>query len=257
MAKARVDRIAAGLPPSGWASRALRAFRRLGPGGFVKLAAYNMRLLLSGRAGEHSYAYDDAWDRLHGVSTAGTLEVCELDGPEEVKATATRYEPTPPDCFAFLIERATTRDRSRFTFVDLGSGKGRVAMLASLAGFRKVIAVEFAADLHAAAARNFESFAAGKERAPIAALLADARSYQWEAEPTLCFLNNPFSADVLDEVLRRIERSLSDHPREFVVVYYHSDHAQLFERSGWRRIDQGYWQNKRHHYAIFSWVGAG
>jgi 16S rRNA G966 N2-methylase RsmD len=240
------------------ASRGLRALRRLGPAGFASLVGQNVQLLLSGRSHEHRFVYDDAWDRAHGVDTAGTVAVCEIDAPVAAKADAARYEPTPPECFSFLVEQALPADRAGYSFIDLGSGKGRVAMLAALAGFRKVVAVEFGADLHAAAAENFRRFAAAREAAPIAAVHGDARCHCWEMEPTVCFLNNPFSGEVLDSVLDSIERSLSEVPRPFVLIYYHCDHVdRLDRREGWQACGRGHWRSESHHYALFSWRGAG
>jgi predicted RNA methylase len=238
------------------ASRGKRALRRLGPAGFARLVGHNMRLLLTGVAREHRFVYDDAWDRAHGVDTAGSLEVCEIDAPEAAKAEAARYEPTPPECLSFLVGRAALSDPADFTFVDLGSGKGRVAMLAAQAGFRKVVAVEFGAALHAAATENFRRFAAGREVAPISAVHGDAREYRWEAEPTVCFLNNPFSGSVLDSVLDSIEPSLEAAPRPFALIYYHCNHADRVDaRAQWRPLDRGYWRSLSHHYAVFSWRG--
>lgn len=246
--------IAAKPQAHGLASRGLRALRRLGPGGFARLVGQNVQLLLSGRAAAHRYVHDDAWDRAHGVDTAGSLEVCEIDAPEAAKAGAVRYEPTPPECFGFLIDRAGLGDPAGYGFVDLGSGKGRVAMLAALAGFGKVAAVEFGADLHAAATENFRRFAAGRDAARISAVHGDARAFRWDAEPTVCFLNNPFSGDVLDSVLDAIERSLREAPRAFVLVYYHCNHVdRLDARQGWRALGRGHWRDPSHHYALFSW----
>ncbi len=240
----------------GKAARALRALRRRGPVGFAKLLAYNTRLLLSGRLGEHRFVHDDAWDRAHGVDTSGSVDVIEIDAPDGAKAEAAGYEPTPPECFSFLIGKAGVGDPARFTFVDLGSGKGRVAMLAALAGFVKVVAVEVGRDLHGLAVENFRRLAAGRNVAPIVAAHGDARAYEWGAEPTVCFLNNPFSGAVLDRVLDRIETSLSAAPREFLLLYYHCNHVDRLEaRDGWQVLDRGHWRSEGHHYAVFSWGG--
>ena len=246
------------MVPDGRPGRAVRALRRLGPAGFARLCLYNVRLLLSGRASEHRYVYDDAWDRAHGVHTAGAVEVGELDGADEARREAARYEPTPPECFSVLIEAGEIGPPGRFAFVDLGSGKGRVAMLAALAGFARVVAVEFGGALHAAAAENFRRFAAARrEAAPIVAIHGDARDHRWVPEPTVCFLNNPFSGDVLDDVLAGIERSLAEHPRPFRIIYYHCNHADRVEgRPAWRVVQRGFWQSEGHHFATYAWQGS-
>jgi len=45
-----------------------------------------------------------------------------------------------------------------YTFVDFGSGKGKVVLLAPRLPFRKVIGLEFAQQLIAVAQRNIRSF---------------------------------------------------------------------------------------------------
>lgn len=233
-------------------SRARRAFQRTGAIGFLKLGIHNLRIVLGGTAGQHRYINDDAWDRMYGVDTAGSVAIEELTAPEDGKPGAVRYEPTPPECFAYLLEEARIGDVSDYTFVDIGSGKGRVLLLAALAGFKRAIGVEFGEELHVIACANIEAM---KERiAPAAALSiqADGRSYRFPHEPTVCFLNNPFGPEAVASLLDRIETSLGDCPRQFIVIYYHSNHAEeLGRRTVWRPVSSGAWRDDSHHFAIF------
>lgn len=235
-----------------WLERARRAFQRAGPIGFLKLGMYNLRIVLGGKVARHHYIHDDSWDRTYGVDTAGTVAIEELTAPEEDKPGAVRYEPTPPECFAYLLEEARIGDFSDFTFIDIGSGKGRVLLLAALAGFKRAIGVEFGEELHVIARENIEAMKDRLAPAMVTSIRADARSYRFHAEPTVCFLNNPFGAEAVASLLDRIEASLRDRPRPFTIIYYHSNHAEeLSRRAAWHAVSIGLWRDESHHFAIF------
>jgi predicted RNA methylase len=235
-------------------ARLVRAVRRNSLSGFLKLCLVNAAALLSGRWKQHSYVYDDAFDREHGVDTAGVVEVDELVADSSSKTSAERYEATPPECFTHLLDEAQIGDRSGYHFVDLGSGKGRTLLLAQLAGFRTVTGVELCEELHRIALANMERKWPACSGALPRPLHGDATSYPFPPEPTVCFLNNPFGPPVLEKALDNIEQSLRAAPRDFVLLYYHCNHADVLEaRAGWRCTRRGHWQNAAHHYAIYKW----
>ena len=123
--------------------RTRRAWRRLGAVGFVTLVGKNLRLYLSGDAKDHAYVYNAQFDRDFDVDTLGVVEIDEMAVSDEAAIGAARYEPIQPEFFAHLVERLPAIEPSDFTFVDVGSGKGRALILAAVAGFRTVIGVEF------------------------------------------------------------------------------------------------------------------
>lgn len=235
--------------PSG--ARLARAFRRRGPAEFLKLCLLNVRVLLSGEAKRHAYVHDDSWDRLYGVSTAGVLEIDEFTAPADERAGAVRYEPTPPDCLTWLVEAADLTRGVDYTFIDIGSGKGRVLLLAALHGFKRVIGIELGVELHEAARRNIDRMRDRLGTAQVASIRADATRFDFPSEATVCFLNNPFDGAVLDRLLNRIEASLAAAPRPFILIYYHSNHAdRLAARPMWELVKSGFWKDESHHFTI-------
>lgn len=237
--------------------RLIRALHRHGPVQLARLCLLNVRLLLNGKAGQHRYVHDDSWDKAHGVDTAGTVEMDEITALEHEKIGAVRYEPTPPDCFTYLIAQARLRQDADYTFIDIGSGKGRVVLLAALAGFRRAIGIELGQELHETACRNIAAMRKSADLGEVESIRADATSYSFPDGPTVCFLNNPFEAQVLDRLLVRIEASLAASPRLFTIIYYHSNHAdRLASREGWRRVADGAWRDESHHFSIFEWSEA-
>lgn len=233
-------------------ARLRRALRRNSLPGLVKLCVANLAAILTGRWKDHAYVYDDTFDRAHGVNTAGVVEVDELVAGHAAKASAERYEATPPSCFRFLLDEAGVHRPRDYSFVDLGSGKGRVLLLAGLTGFKSVTGVELCENLHRIANANI-SRASGLVTRP-QALLGDATACAFPDGPTVCFLNNPFGPPLLERALENIEASLRASPRDFLLIYYHSNHAGLIDaRKGWRCVSRGHWQSPSHHYAIYAW----
>lgn len=238
-------------------SRALRALRRLGPSGFVALLAANLRLLVSGRYGEHRYAYDRSFDREHGVDTSGTVPPEEFEVPERLRSGAVRYEPVEPDFFDHVVARAPVDDRSRSLFIDLGSGKGRGLLLAARAGFKRVTGVELDPLLDATARRNIDVFGRRHPDVEFNQVNGDATQFQFPSAPTVLFLNNPFDEPLVEKVLANAESSHRDGTDDLVLLYLHSNHEQMIRsRVGWEQIESGTFRSRRQFYAIFRWRGS-
>lgn len=111
-------------------------------------------------------------------------------------------------------------DWTRFTFIDLGCGKGRALLLASRFLFRGILGVELDPTLAATAQANLRTFAAPwRTAAPLEARHADAATVDYPLTPIVLYLYHPFLAPVLRRVLRHLERSLRRHPRELWLIY--------------------------------------
>jgi hypothetical protein len=71
--------------------------------------------------------------------------------------TARPYFATEPWLFEQLMQ-ALPIDFTQFTFIDLGSGKGRVLLMASAYPFKRIIGVEFMPELHRVAQENIRKY---------------------------------------------------------------------------------------------------
>src|SRR5262249_44039065 len=90
------------------------------------------------------WQYENArFDRRANVDTDGSIEPAQLAIDSNNAQHGVRYEPTPLRTFRSMMSNLP-RDLSSFTFVDFGSGKGRVLLLASHHNFAKVVGVEYA-----------------------------------------------------------------------------------------------------------------
>src|SRR6266851_2839451 len=117
-----------------------------------------------------------------------------------------------------MIPRSTVRILGAGqTFIDIGCGRGRVLLMAAEHGFRKIIGIDFAADLCLTARGNVEQYRrCSNSSASISIEQRDACTYDIPNQPGVLFLYNRFNESVMRSFVANEERSLSQHPREFM-----------------------------------------
>jgi hypothetical protein len=129
------------------------------------------------------------------------------------------YQPIEADQFHEMMG-ALGVEYGEFTFIDMGSGKGRALLLASEYPFRRIGGVEILPELHAIAEENFRKYKSGTQKCfRLESWCGDARAFEFPDEPTLLYLFNPFFEPVLRDVLAKLEKSLRERPRKFVLLY--------------------------------------
>jgi hypothetical protein len=142
------------------------------------------------------------------------------------------YQPTDPALFHEMLAQLSL-DFSQFTFVDLGSGKGRTLLLAADYPFARIVGVELLPKLHRIAVENIRVYqSAGQRCFAIESIACDAREFTFPPAPTVLYLFNPFPELILEQVLRRLEQSLRKHPRPVVVLYHNPQLTSVLEQSG-------------------------
>jgi len=196
-----------------------------------------------------------AFDRAHGVTTEEYSEPADLHGAESCNP----YEGTSAQAFRAIFARVRI-PYGDFSFVDLGSGKGRVVLMASELPFQKIIGVEVSAELHRVAQDNVMKFRTADQRCRnIQLLCSNVSEFQIPAGKTVFYLFNPFQKPVLETVLANIGRSLEERPRDIFIVYYNdkyelTDLAPFLEKvdSGAARyVPPGYERVEQRPFAIF------
>ena len=99
-----------------------------------------------------------AFDRRYATDTVRRLPVDAMrDVPGELAAHAVHYEASAIPKFRRAmraVQRTLGPRVAEFSFVDVGSGKGLVVMLAARLPFREVVGVEMAPELHETAEQN-------------------------------------------------------------------------------------------------------
>jgi len=147
--------------------------------------------------------------------------------------TARPYFATEPWLFQQIMQ-ALPVDFSKFTFIDLGSGKGRVLLMASDYPFQKIVGVEFMPELHRAAQRNIAGYSSDRQRCrEIETVRMDARDFQFPSGPLVVYLFNPFSESTFAQVLENLSRSLEQSPRPIYIAYRFTEFEELLVRADW------------------------
>ncbi|MBS0243428.1 MAG: class I SAM-dependent methyltransferase [Proteobacteria bacterium] len=144
------------------------------------------------------------WDRYHRVDTGGWFR---FDGADTAATHAKRgYDvvSTPPSIFKFMA-RYFPPTLATYTYVDIGSGKGRTVLLASEMGFKRAVGVdlsEFACDIARKNLLTYRSSAC--PRSALEIVNADATHYALPDGDLLLFFNNPFGVDVWADMVRNV-----------------------------------------------------
>jgi hypothetical protein len=216
-----------------WLSFYAYSFRVLGP----RVIAKNLVGLLADPAARQ---VDSGFDARWGTDTNAELTPGEAGIPVHRRDAATAYLPTLDDDLTTMIDglgwsEPLLRDA---TFIDIGSGKGRVVMLAAMRRFREVIGVELSPVLHSVASRNVARIqAAGAFATPVRLTLADATELDVPRGPLVIYLYHPFPDPIADKVLARLRAAIEASARPVAILYGHPTlqrciNPEVFARGG-------------------------
>ena len=160
------------------------------------------------------------FDIRYGVDTHRVTGIAEQGvSPAEAAQGNNIYRPIWISEFRRFM-RELDVDPRQFTFVDFGSGKGKMMFLAAQYGFARVVGVEYAPGLHAVAIENIERFKkSSKCLAEFTEINADAREFSLPQEPLVMIMFNPFDPEVTRAVLESIENDHRRNPREMFLLY--------------------------------------
>lgn len=188
---------------------------------------------------------DDRFDRVHGVDTLERVNVDDLGVVGGNAEHAVYYQPSPVVPTRRLLERLPIR-HGEFSFIDFGSGKGRVLLLASDSGFRRVIGLEFSPKLSAIAEANIARYSDGA-RGRAHSICIDATQFEIPDENLVLYFYNPFDEQVLSTVIARIGEAAARYGRAIYIVYHFLPNPSLLKRlPGFRCVQE--WG----HYVIYA-----
>lgn len=165
------------------------------------------------------------FDRRYGIDTSGYIAVTDLDVTAETWIGGTAYQGLNCDTdFATWLSPHIAH-YGEFSFVDVGSGKGRAVLLASRLPFRQCVGIEFSRALHETATRNLHRWPCETAAAGVTFLWGDALETRMPDGPLVIFLNNPFNA----ELMGRFAARFAGRTERLLVVYFTPHHAQAWD----------------------------
>jgi SAM-dependent methyltransferase len=174
------------------------------------------------------------FDMRKGVDTSTIVRLRALQIESENRDRGVNYEATASGSFYRMMR--SLRIPTDGGFVDFGSGKGRVLLMACDLGFPKVTGVEFSAELCGIAERNVAA-ESQRRAARVEIHNVDATEYQIAHDDHVFYFFNPFDGTVLSQVVSNIEVSLAAFPRRVWVIYHHPLHRSVIdERPAFREV---------------------
>jgi SAM-dependent methyltransferase len=162
-----------------------------------------------------------AFDRLHNVETADELPLESVGVPQaDVARGNSIYRPLTERLFRAAIASIEI-DVPRFTFVDIGSGKGKVLFMAADLPFKRIVGIEYAAGLHDVAVRNVATFRSGTQQCrDIQPIHADALEHPLPAGPLVLFIFNALPKELMRQLLERLDaESGARRDRPIILIY--------------------------------------
>jgi SAM-dependent methyltransferase len=157
------------------------------------------------------------------------------------------YQPTEPALFHEMLS-SLHLDHREFTFIDLGSGKGRALLMAAEYPFRRILGVELLPQLNRIAQENLRKYKSGKQKSfNLKAACGDACTFVFPPEPTVLYLFNPLPESGLKQVLGNLEQSLDECSRQVYVLYHDPLLEHVLSQSAWLQKIGG-----THQYCVYA-----
>lgn len=164
------------------------------------------------------FFFRDEFDLIRGTETSLHVHRWRLGlGKDSV-----RYEPTSPETFARVC-RSLPPEAKTYPIFDLGSGKGRVLIMAHEAGFHQIFGVELSQKLNKICRRNLSKLKIDN----VSILTEDAARVSFPDSPITVFMYNPFQSPIFDAVIER----LTKHRHPVFIAYSVPKHRSVIERT--------------------------
>lgn len=216
-------------------ANALTIYRRGGPMSLFEEIDRRLTWRRFNRRLEQETPRNRAFDLRHGTDTADEIDLTAVG----LNATQARrgnqvYRVFWEENFDRLFDDLPARLHD-YTFVDIGSGKGKLLLLASHRPFRKVIGIELAPALHEIAQRNIAIYESDRKVCrDVTSILDDALAFPIPDGPLVCLMVNPFDPPTIARVLVRLGQKAVTEASPVYVVYANmrriSEAGDIFDR---------------------------
>lgn len=186
----------------------------------------------------HRLLYDRWLDRLEQRATGESCEIPVDDVVGQAGHAEDRLYQAGPRLVLYWSLQALGVDPARYTFVDYGSGRGRMLLAAARLPFRKAIGVEYSRSLHEAACANIATYPKARLAChDIVAINDNALDFELPEGDCVAFFFNPFQGQVLHQVAERIEAACRHSPRRVLIVFLNTHRVLHFtQRPAFHRV---------------------
>ena len=201
-------------------------------------------------------AKDRSFDRRFKTVTSSIVPLDGLGITDREKTKSAVYYISSPVRFERYLLGSLNIDYSQFDFVDIGSGKGRVLMIASDWPFRSITGVEISKPLCVVAEKNLQIYSSRTQRCRnISVRCMDATQFPIEQKNAVYHFYHPFQPDLLKPMLEKIATTFRGSDTKVYLAYIWMQLPEifpLFESLGFKRLQHVETLNRRYQYAIFT-----
>ena len=171
----------------------------------------------------------DDFDELHGVDTAEKVRVDSLHVVGDNLDFGYNYSTIPSFYFRSLIS-LLNMNYEDWTFIDIGSGKGKILILAMEYPFKLVVGVEYTKELNEIAKKNIQIYTSHLKHDPAVKLVCtDAIQYEFPVSPIVIYFYNPFEKKIMDICMNNIIESLRMNPRTIYLMMLNIQYSLDFK----------------------------
>ncbi|MDQ2832552.1 MAG: class I SAM-dependent methyltransferase [Acidobacteriota bacterium] len=189
--------------------------------------------------------FEDQWfDLSRNVRTSGNVSLQTAGVARDQHPDSEFYQPARPAHIRQALHEIPVQNVSDYSYIDLGSGKGRTLFIAAELPFRQITGVEFSRMLHDQTCENIRRFRHRKQGSSnIASLHRNAKDFVFPENRLVLYLFNPFGSETMQHVLNNLEASLKRNPRHVVILLLWprcSDQVAAIEGMSLRRETRQY-----------------
>ncbi|WP_424186876.1 class I SAM-dependent methyltransferase [Actinokineospora sp. G85] len=180
----------------------------------------------------------DRFDARFGTETSGMVGIGDLDGVGDNGADAVHYWPTRPVDFDRVMAELGEIDHRGHVFVDVGCGKGRVALLAAGLPFKRVVGFDFSPALVERARENLERYR-GPLLTDVELRVCDAAEFDFPVDDLIVYMFDPFGPVVLTSMIAKLAASARGNGQRITMIYYSPDYEDIITGGGFELVRQG------------------
>jgi SAM-dependent methyltransferase len=178
----------------------------------------------------YAKAFDRCFDLRYDIETSSHVHLENLDFNDEQKKLSYWYEGTYVVQLRKLFKKLQIPKEK--VFVDIGSGKGRVLLIAAEYGFEKIRGIELSPNLCETARKNISVFRNKKKyNSDIVVINKNALEYNFTDDEGVFFLYNPFGEHILEQVMTNIKNSILRNRRSVKIIYVNPVHENIIKEN--------------------------
>lgn len=165
-----------------------------------------------------TYTYDRYFDFKYNLDTYSWVSNSELVKEDKIALHASEYQSVKVLALRKLLKKIDIKDKT--VFLDIGSGKGRILLVASEFKFKEVRGIEFSKKLCDIAEENIKKYKEKVNTSTIFKIInQDAAKYKFRNDEAIFFLYNPFDQFIMKQVFDNISKSFYEHKRDITIIY--------------------------------------